>query len=126
MARKEFLAPEYPASKCPDKHLHTESPDGYLAWHAWAEKMSKTHKQERCPTCGCWVMWVKKKSKCYCGAVLPEGWEGDICDSCHYEQYAASQLRKESARLKIKAKANVEHGSSITLNPCSTIEESIK
>jgi DNA-directed RNA polymerase subunit RPC12/RpoP len=52
---------KYPkASACPDAAKHTSSPDGYLAYHAWAEKKMKTHRQERCPTCGFWSIWKPK------------------------------------------------------------------
>lgn len=34
---------------------------GYLNWHDWAKKKSKTHTQHRCPTCGFWVIWKPKK-----------------------------------------------------------------
>lgn len=36
-------------------------PSGYLDWHAWAEKMARTHTQTRCQACGLWDKWVKKK-----------------------------------------------------------------
>jgi hypothetical protein len=39
---------------------HTKAPEGYLQWHAWAEKKSKTHKQKKCPGCGLWAIWVKR------------------------------------------------------------------
>lgn len=48
------------AEDCPDIEKHTACPSGYLAWHEWAEKMSKTHKQKRCPTCGLWTIWEPK------------------------------------------------------------------
>ena len=44
---------------CPD-HRRDDEPKGYLAWHEWAEQMSKTHRQERCPECGYWHIWVPK------------------------------------------------------------------
>lgn len=43
---------------CRQSKLHTPSPEGYLAWHEWAEKKSKTHRQERCPGCGLWAIWT--------------------------------------------------------------------
>ena len=48
------------AAPCPDEHLHTPQPASgdYLAWHAWAEEMSKTHTQNRCPGCDLWLIWV--------------------------------------------------------------------
>lgn len=39
---------------------HTPAPTGYVEWHNWAEKKSKTHRQERCPNCGRWAVWVKR------------------------------------------------------------------
>lgn len=39
---------------------HTKCPAGYLAWHEWAEKKSKTHKQILCPDCNRYAIWVKK------------------------------------------------------------------
>lgn len=45
---------------CPDVERHTAAPTGYLAWHEWAEKMAKTHRQKRCATCGFYVIWEAK------------------------------------------------------------------
>lgn len=43
---------------------HTPNqPEGYLAWNAWAEKMSKSHRQVKCPGCGLWALWVPKKER---------------------------------------------------------------
>lgn len=42
---------------------HTPCPDGYLNWHDWAKKMSKTHRQTKCPDCSKYVVWVPKKGK---------------------------------------------------------------
>lgn len=39
---------------------HTESPDGYLQWHAWAERMERTHVQRQCRGCGLWSIWEPK------------------------------------------------------------------
>lgn len=44
--------------ECPKKDLHTPSPEGYVHWHDWAEYMSKTHRQIRCPGCGLLAIWV--------------------------------------------------------------------
>lgn len=35
-------------------------PTGYMAWHEWAEKKSKTHKQFKCAVCGLWHIWRRK------------------------------------------------------------------
>lgn len=40
-------------------------PSGYVAWHEWAEKMSRTHHQEPCPDCGRFSVWKR-------GAVVVE------------------------------------------------------
>ncbi len=47
-------------SDCPNNAEHTPSPRGYLPWHEWAEAMSKTHRQVRCPGCGLWKVWVAR------------------------------------------------------------------
>jgi len=39
---------------------HTPHPSGYLQFSNWAEEMSKTHRQERCPICGLWAVWTEK------------------------------------------------------------------
>lgn len=38
---------------------HTKCPAGYLQWHPWAEKMSKTHTQIKCKNCGLYAIWIK-------------------------------------------------------------------
>lgn len=40
---------------------HTPCPTSYLGWHEWAEKMSKTHVQEKCPHCGLLGVWREKE-----------------------------------------------------------------
>jgi hypothetical protein len=39
---------------------HTYGPSGYPDWHEWAEEMSKTHVQQKCGTCGCYLIWEPK------------------------------------------------------------------
>jgi hypothetical protein len=41
---------------CPNAAEHTYGPDGYIQWHAWAGRMSKTHKQTKCKGCGYWLI----------------------------------------------------------------------
>ncbi|WP_067511781.1 MULTISPECIES: hypothetical protein [Sphingomonadales] len=36
---------------------HTAQPDGYIAWHAWAADMAKTHDQRQCTECGLYAIW---------------------------------------------------------------------
>jgi hypothetical protein len=43
-----------------DCTAHTPAPLGYLAWHAWAERQARTHRQRRCPDCGLWAIWTPK------------------------------------------------------------------
>jgi hypothetical protein len=47
--------------KCPDSARHTPCPEGYLQWHEWAEKMLRTHVQVKCPTCGMYAIWKRKR-----------------------------------------------------------------
>ena len=55
------LTPVKDTSDCPNSDLHTPSPDGYDGWHEWANEMTKTHKQKKCPGCGLLAIWEKKK-----------------------------------------------------------------
>jgi hypothetical protein len=50
------VVPEFPDECEP----HTESPEGYLQWHAWAERMSVTHVPRQCRGCGLWAIWEPK------------------------------------------------------------------
>ena len=52
-----------PESACPNVAKHTKCPEGYLQWHPWAERKSKTHRTERCPACGLYAIWVPKKKR---------------------------------------------------------------
>ncbi len=54
---------------CPNAMQHTPCPAGYMAWHAWAERMAITHRQLQCPECGLWAIWV------------PKGTEGERADA---------------------------------------------
>jgi hypothetical protein len=47
-------------SRCKD---HTVCPEGYIAWHAWAARMGKTHRQLKCDQCGLWTFWIPKGTK---------------------------------------------------------------
>lgn len=60
--RATRVNPFWLAEQQPCAPQHTPCPSGYLAGHAWAEKMSKTHKQTRCPACGLWAIWVPKEN----------------------------------------------------------------
>lgn len=56
-------------ASCPQRHLHTKAPDGYLEWHAFAERMAATHVQEPCTgLCGK-LIWVPAT---------------DLCDICRH------------------------------------------
>lgn len=44
--------------KCPNRPHHTEGPEGYLAWHEWADKKAETHHQVACADCNLFVIWV--------------------------------------------------------------------
>lgn len=45
------------AGDCPAIETHTACPDDYVNWHDWAERMSKTHRQRRCRSCGFYAIW---------------------------------------------------------------------
>ena len=47
------FVPEFPDECEP----HTESPRGYLQWHAWADEMGKTRVQRQCKGCGLYAIW---------------------------------------------------------------------
>lgn len=49
-----------PNPKCPDADQHTPRPTGYLNWNEWAADMAKTHRQQKCPGCGLWLIWKPK------------------------------------------------------------------
>ena len=34
-------------------------PNGYVAWHDWADKHCKTHEHTRCPKCGLFVICAR-------------------------------------------------------------------
>ena len=38
--------------------VHTPCPEGYIQWHAWATRASKTHAQIKCQLCGLWAIWL--------------------------------------------------------------------
>lgn len=40
---------------------HTAAPESYMGWHAWADRMSKTHAQVKCQECGLWSIWLPKR-----------------------------------------------------------------
>jgi hypothetical protein len=44
--------------RCPNYSEHTDCPDGYLQWHAWADEMQKTHRARCCPGCGLFAIWT--------------------------------------------------------------------
>lgn len=43
---------------CPQQAGHSLQPTGYLPWHEWAEKHSKTHRQVLCSGCGLYAIWI--------------------------------------------------------------------
>lgn len=48
---------------CPQRRRHTPCPEGYMAWHEWAEKKGRTHRAVKCPGCGLYAIWVRKARK---------------------------------------------------------------
>jgi hypothetical protein len=57
------MRPRSDPPPCPQVDRHTPCPDGYVGWHHWAERMSKTHIQIRCPGCDLWAIWLPKTPK---------------------------------------------------------------
>jgi hypothetical protein len=55
-ARKPVLTP----ATCPKREEHTPCPSGYVAWHDWADQMSKAHRQIRHEPCGLLTVWVPR------------------------------------------------------------------
>lgn len=52
---------KYAITTCKD---HTpDQPNLYLAWHEWANRMSKTHRQVKCRECGLYKIWVPKQKR---------------------------------------------------------------
>ncbi len=47
-------------TECPEREKHTPCPEGYIAWHIWAARMGKTHRQIKCPMCGLYSIWIPK------------------------------------------------------------------
>lgn len=48
---------------CPNAADHVYGPRGYVQWHEWAERMSKTHRQSKCKGCGYWLIAWPKTAK---------------------------------------------------------------
>lgn len=46
--------------ECPKGYPHTVMPEGYIQWHAYAEKLAVTHTPQECPGCGLWAIWEPK------------------------------------------------------------------
>lgn len=51
------------ASNCPQWRKHSQrAPAGYIEWHEWAQRMERRgYVNERCPGCGLWKVWERKK-----------------------------------------------------------------
>lgn len=49
-----------PGGDCLNAANHTPAPAGYVAWHAWAERIAKTHNQIECTDCGLFMIWEAK------------------------------------------------------------------
>ena len=60
MGAKATLASD---AMCPNLEDHTHSPTGYIKWHHWADRMSKTHKQRKCAGCGRYAIWEPKPQR---------------------------------------------------------------
>lgn len=57
----KFKSHRYSCPHCGLKgRNYHEGPDGYIAWHEWAEKMGENYNQLPCPGCGRLTIWKKK------------------------------------------------------------------
>lgn len=46
--------------ECPNRAAHTYAPRAYTAWHHWASRMNRTHRQIRCEGCGRFRIWIPR------------------------------------------------------------------
>lgn len=61
MARPRRTASPFAArDNCVNVSNHTPVPKGQLAHAEWAKQKANTHKQEMCPACGFYAIWVPK------------------------------------------------------------------
>lgn len=58
-----MVSPSPEEKACPQRARHTKAPEGYIAWHTWAADKARTHTQKRCPGCGLFTIWVRKKPR---------------------------------------------------------------
>ena len=42
---------------------HLKEPQGYAQWQEWAEKKSVKHYQVKCPKCGLYHIWKRKRKE---------------------------------------------------------------
>lgn len=57
----------HPADACPRASEHTPAPAGYVAWHTWAEGMSRlgyrSTRHDAPNGCGLWTQWVTRTGR---------------------------------------------------------------
>lgn len=58
---------------------------GYGGFFEWCDRMNKTHKQARCPTCSLWSIWLPRKGKDH-GKAPIHGEIGCGCLNCISER----------------------------------------
>ena len=49
--------------ECLNAKNHTERPEQYIAWHNWAERKSKTHRQIKYKGCGLYEIWIPQEEE---------------------------------------------------------------
>lgn len=47
-----------PCAAC--KKRMAKAPQGYVAWHEWAERMAQRYDCEQCRNCGRWTIWRQR------------------------------------------------------------------
>lgn len=65
------MTPQEQLRTCPQRAKHTPCPETYDAWHEWADKKMRTHRQVRCPGCRLWAIWVPKIRRVKRAGVVP-------------------------------------------------------
>jgi hypothetical protein len=80
------------STRCPNAHLHTDGPAGYVAWHEWAEQMATTHHCGRCPGCGLFVIWMPMRQNPVVASPVPLGSCGHPAEQLKLEQSDGSVM----------------------------------
>lgn len=111
---EEDLTPETDPATTAECEPHTPRPAGYLNWHAWAEEMSKTHKQRKCKGCGLYKIWdpkptTKEKALHLLSSPMRVGYQGEV-------QVLEQAAKLDEAAVPWQVKALIDARYSATLH----------